>query len=139
MDEMIYNALSQYFTALCKMGYYKYSDVKKLLVLIFYRDFVFNDYRGIISRSDYHLIERALNCLFGTSCLIPYPDYLKAGKLHLGTISDLARRIKGLENGDISEPTDTSISILSFTVSPTTIYNNKQTTLTFVGKTDKEC
>ena len=77
VDEMIYGALSQYFSLLKKTGYYKYADVQKLLVLIFYRDFVFNDYRGLISREDYLVIERALNCLFGTTCLIPYPDYLK--------------------------------------------------------------
>lgn len=73
----------------------------KLLLLAFYRDFVFHDYRAMLSKSDYCLIERALDCLYGTSCLIPYPDYLKMGKLHLGEITEMAQRIKSLENADV--------------------------------------
>lgn len=98
MDEMIYQALGSYYHALELKGYMPQKDVEKLLVLTFYRDFVFNDYRGILSREDYYLIERALNCLYGTTCLIPYPDYLKMGKLHLGEISEMCHRVKTLEN-----------------------------------------
>jgi uncharacterized protein (DUF608 family) len=106
MDEYIYQSLSHYYTALGKLGYYKYADVKKLLVLLFYRDFVFNDYRGFISRSDYLTIERALNCLFGTTCLMPYPDYLKMGNVQLGGITELATRVKNLENTTVVKPFD---------------------------------
>lgn len=98
MDEMIYQALGSYYHALELKGYMPQKNVEKLLVLTFYRDFVFNDYRGILSREDYYLIERALNCLYGTTCLIPYPDYLKMGKLHLGEISEMCHRVKTLEN-----------------------------------------
>ena len=98
MDEMIYQALGSYYHALELKGYMPQKDVEKLLVLTFYRDFIFNDYRGILSREDYYLIERALNCLYGTTCLIPYPDYLKMGKLHLGEISEMCHRVKTLEN-----------------------------------------
>lgn len=101
MDEMIYNALSQYFAVLKKTGYYKYADVMKLLVLIFYNEFVYGDFRGKLSKTDYQLIERALNCLYGTSCLIPYPDYLKMGKLHLGEISEMAQRVKTMEDTNV--------------------------------------
>ena len=96
MDEMIYQALGSYYHALELKGYMPQKDVEKLLVLTFYRDFVFNDYRGILSREDYYLIERALNCLYGTTCLIPYPDYLKMGKLHLGEISEMCHRVRPL-------------------------------------------
>lgn len=101
MDEMILNSLNQYYTVLKKMGYYKYADVKKLLILIFYRDFVFNDYRGLLTRADYMLIEKALNCLYGTTCLIPYPDYLKMGKLKLGEITEIGQRLKNLEDTNV--------------------------------------
>lgn len=77
------------------------SHAMKLLVLAFYRDFVFNDYRGLIKKSDYYLIEKALNCLYGSTCLIPYPDYLKMGKLRLGEISEMACRLKAMENADV--------------------------------------
>ena len=98
MDKMVYRALCQYFRALSKLGYYKYKDVYKLLVLVFFKDFIYSDYRGLISRADYSTIEKALNCLYGTTCLIPYPDYLKMGKLHLGQYTELAQRVSNLED-----------------------------------------
>jgi len=101
MDEMIYNALTSYYNALSKLGYMSNSQAEKLLLLTFYRDFVFNDYRGLISKDDYQVIERALNCLYGTTCLIPYPDYLKMGKLHLGEVTELAQRVKTIEDSDV--------------------------------------
>ena len=101
MDEMIYNALTSYYNALSKLGYMSNNQAQKMLLLTFYRDFVFNDYRGLISKEDYHLIERALNCLYGTTCLIPYPDYLKMGKLHLGEVTELAQRVKNIEDTDV--------------------------------------
>lgn len=104
MDEMVYNALSQYYKVLKKTGYYKYSDVMKLLVLIFYRDFVYNDYRGYLSCRDYRDVERALNCLYGSTCLIPYPEYKKMGRLHLGEITEVVQRIKTLEDTDVLKP-----------------------------------
>ena len=106
MDSIIFNAISQYYAALCKLGYYSYDSVFRLLVLCFYRDFVFHDYRGILSRKDYHVIERALNCLFGSSCLIPYPDYLKMGKLHIGEMTELAQRVRNLEDTDVLKAFD---------------------------------
>lgn len=98
MGEMIYNALCRYFNVLEKTGYMAIDNALKLLVLIFYRDFVYSDYRCTITKDDYRLIERALNCLYGTTCLIPYPDYLKMGKLHLSEVTELACRIKALED-----------------------------------------
>ena len=106
MDEIIYNAISQYYAALCKLGYYSYKEVFRLLLLAFYRDFVFHDYRGILSREDYHEIEKALDCLFGSNCLIPYPDYLKMGKLHIGEITEMSQRLKDLEESKILKAFD---------------------------------
>ena len=106
MDSIIYSAISQYYAALCKLGYYSYESVFRLLVLCFYRDFVFQDYRGVLSREDYHEIEKALDCLFGSNCLIPYPDYLKMGKLHIGETTELAHRVKALEETDVLKVMD---------------------------------
>jgi hypothetical protein len=80
--------------------------MQKLLVLIFYRDFVYNDYRGLISKDDYLMIERALDCLYGSTCLIPYPDYLKMGKLHIGEMTEMANRVKNLENTEVLKAFD---------------------------------
>ena len=101
MDEMVYDSLSHYYSVLQKTGYYKYDDLQKLLVLIFYKDYIFNDYRGLLSMDDYRLVERALDCLYGSTCLIPYPDYLKMGKLHLGEITEVAQRVKTMEDTNV--------------------------------------
>jgi hypothetical protein len=101
MNEILYNSLSSYFHALEYKGYMPYPQMQKLLVLIFYRDFVYNDYRGLISKDDYLMIERALDCLYGSTCLIPYPDYLKMGKLHIGEMTEMANRVKNLENTEV--------------------------------------
>ena len=101
MDNMLYEALSHYVHVLETFGYMSYKEMEKLLVFSFFRDFVYHDYRGLLSKEDYYQIERALNCLYGTSCLIPYPNYLKMGKLHLGETTEMAHRLKKLEETDV--------------------------------------
>jgi hypothetical protein len=108
MGETVYESLSAYYDALSKLGYMSQDKGKSLLLLSFFNEFVYNDYRGVISREDYRVIERALNCLFGSNCLIPYPDYLKMGKLHLGEVTELAYRVKKLENTEVIKSTDLS-------------------------------
>lgn len=98
MDEILYEALTKYYHALELKGYISISHSAKLLIMTFYRDLVFHDYRGTLSKRDYCLIEKALDCIYGTSCLIPYPDYLKMGKLHLGEMTEMAQRVKALED-----------------------------------------
>ena len=106
MDEIIYNAFGSYYNVLEKLGYISYPQSQKLLLLCFYRDFVFHDYRGLLNKEDYYLIERALDCLWGSSCLIPYPDYLKMGKLHIGEITEMAQRVKNIEDTDVLKAFD---------------------------------
>ena len=101
MDDILYEALIKYYHALEVKGYMSRTHSEKLLVMAFYGDFMFNDYRALLSKRDYCLIERALDCLYGTSCLIPYPDYLKMGKLHLGEMTEMAQRVKTLEETEV--------------------------------------
>lgn len=98
MDNIIYTALSRYYHALELKGYMPYIDTVKLLILIFYHDFMYKDFRSNISQEDYYLIERALYCLYGSNCLIPYPDYMKTGQLKLGEITEMATRLRNLED-----------------------------------------
>lgn len=95
MENYLYDAYNRYFTALRTLGYYSYKDVEKLLVL----DFVYgllNNYR-LCTRKDYAVFERALECLYGTSCLTPYADYLKMGKLRLGDMTEVFCRLRKTE------------------------------------------
>lgn len=101
MGEYVYESLAKYYHALENTGYMSYPNVVKLLILAFYKDFVYHDYRAVLSKNDYRLIERALDCLYGTSCLISYPDYLKMGKLYLGQMTEMAERVKTLENTSV--------------------------------------
>lgn len=101
MDNIVYSALCRYYKILEHTGYVSYVDMVKLLILVFFRDYIQEDYRGVISKEDYYLIERALECLFGSTCLIPYPDYLKMGKLHLGEVTEIAERLRNIENTDV--------------------------------------
>lgn len=98
MNELVYQALCHYYHTLELRGYMLYKVMERLLILVFYKDYVYGDYRGLIGREDYGMIERALDCLYGTTCLIPYPDYLKMGKLYLGEISEMAQRVRALED-----------------------------------------
>ena len=101
MDEIVYEALAKYYHVLELKGYMNVKHSYKLLVLSFFKDYIYNDYRGLISKEDYRLIEKALDCIYGTSCLIPYPDYLQMGKLHLGEMSELAQRVATLEEEEV--------------------------------------
>ena len=106
MDNMVYQSLMSYFHVLEQKGYVPFAQMQKLLVLCFYRDFVFQDYRGILTKDDYHLIEQALDCLYGSTCLIPYPDYYKMSKLHLGEMTELAQRVKTIEDTEVLKSFD---------------------------------
>lgn len=98
MDEYLYKSLEHYFSALKKVGYYKYGDVCKLLVLVFWYHLLYEDYRGYVQRDDYRLIERGLDCLYGTTCLMPYIDYMKTGNLKVGDMTELLSRMDDVEN-----------------------------------------
>lgn len=98
MDKVLYDSLCRYFATLARVGNVSYNSVAKLLVFIFYKHFIYEDYRGNLSKKDYSTIEKALDCLFGSTCLIPYPNYLEMGKLRLGDMTEMAQRIINNEN-----------------------------------------
>ena len=68
-------AIQRYFTTLSHFGYKKYSDVDKLLVLIFIEETLAHDFAQFITEEDYNDILKALNHLAGSNCLIEFPKY----------------------------------------------------------------
>lgn len=72
-------ALDRYFKALEQFGYKKDTDVYKLLVLVFIEEMLSGELRHFITEEDYRVIDKALTCLYGTSCLIPWPVYSSGG------------------------------------------------------------
>ena len=116
MDNVVYESIKRYFTSLSMFGYKSYNDTYKLLYIISIRDFIYNDFRGLITEDDYRIIGRSLYNVFGTTCLLPYPQFCKSkgmNDLHLGSITELAhmvQRTQGLfeqYKQDISGTVDT--------------------------------
>lgn len=97
MDRYVYNALSRYFHTLETVGYMPIKDIHKLLVLVFIYKMAYGIYRTFVTRKDYHDMSRALNCLYGCSCLLPYPDYAKTGILKLGGFNNTISETRALE------------------------------------------
>lgn len=109
MGERVYNSLTSYFTSLKNIGYRKQSDVNRLLVFIAIQELLDNDFRGLVSEEDYDIINKALYCLYGSTCLIPYPDYYNnrtMRTMYTGSMSELAHRVEGLEKDTAAMSTD---------------------------------
>ena len=98
MDDLLYNACVRYFTSLGNYGYRNEKEVKKLLFYVFIQELV-NTTSIVISEEDYKDIENALYCMYGTTCLIPYPDYCNNPMYsHLGDIAELSVRVSKTED-----------------------------------------
>lgn len=97
MDDLLYNSCLRYFTSLANFGFKSESDVKKLLFYVFIQELV-NTTSIAIPEDDYKCLENALYSLYGTTCLIPYPDYCERPMYaHLGDIAELSARMAKAE------------------------------------------
>lgn len=109
MDDVLYDACLRYFTSLSHYGYRNEDEVKKLLLYTYIHELV-NTTSIVISEEDYKHIENALYCIYGTSCLIPYPKYCENPMyLHLGDLAELSKRVDMVETEvdeikDIADP-----------------------------------
>lgn len=77
MDEFtneVNEALDRYFLILSRRGYKQYSEVNKLLVLIFIEELLHGPMSQFVTEEDYKTITSSLDCIYG-SCMIPYPSY----------------------------------------------------------------
>lgn len=97
MDDLLYNSCVRYFTSLSNYGFRNEEEVKKLLFYVFIQELV-NTTSIEISEEDYKHLENALYCMYGTTCLIPYPDYCERPMYaHLGDIAELTARVFKVE------------------------------------------
>lgn len=78
MDNIVYNAFLNYFNTLEVTGYLAYKQAQKLLVLNLYKTLLSGNYDEYLNEEDRKLINKALDCIYGSTCLVPYPDYLKS-------------------------------------------------------------
>lgn len=75
MDKVLNESFKRYFNTLAKLGYISYSEIDKLLVLVFIYDLLRSDCKSFITEDEYRIIGSVLYCLYGSTCLIPYPEY----------------------------------------------------------------
>lgn len=68
-----YTAVSRYFSRLANFGYIPNAEIDRVLALIAIKRLV-NNY--LLNEAQYRIAENALNCLWGSSCMLPYPEYL---------------------------------------------------------------
>lgn len=97
MDDLLYESCLRYFTSLANYGFKSEKDVKKLLFYVFIQELV-NTTSIVIPEDDYKHLENALYCMYGTTCLIPYPNYCERPMYaHLGDIAELSARMARAE------------------------------------------
>lgn len=85
-----YEALSRYFTALSQSGYMPYGEVDKLLVFLYIQELIEGKYNVTITEQDYKILQESLYCLYGSTCLIPYTEYVTLPTTPLNTTSSLS-------------------------------------------------
>lgn len=73
LSNVLGRALATYFNVLSSTGYVCYNDVNKLLLLSLIEELTSGPMAAFIDDKDYNSMNNALYCIFGTSCLIPYP------------------------------------------------------------------
>lgn len=75
LDKTLLEALNRYYDALSKLGYINYETVSKLIVALFLNDILNGEFEEPLCEKDYNTITKALYCILGNTCLIPFPVY----------------------------------------------------------------
>lgn len=103
MDDLLYESCLRYFTSLANYGFRSEKDVKKLLFYVYIQELV-NTTSIVIPEEDYKHLENALYCMYGTTCLIPYPNYCERPMYaHLGDIAELSARVAKVEDTHVDK------------------------------------
>lgn len=73
----LFNSLNKYYKSLSSLGYICPKETRKLLMLSFIDDVLNGMFGYIITEDEYKLLINVLGNMYGTSCIIQYPEYLK--------------------------------------------------------------
>lgn len=76
MKSLVNVSLKRYFDSLSILGYVNNKEVDKLIVLMFIQELLDGECKEYIEEYDYMIIHKVLYCLYGSTCLIPYPEYI---------------------------------------------------------------
>lgn len=69
------DALMKYFVHLEQTGYMRYDTVAGILGLLLVDTFLNTDFNAFVTEEDYNVMASFLYCLYGSNCLIPYPQF----------------------------------------------------------------
>lgn len=86
-------AIQRYFKVLSKFGYKKYSDVDRLIILLFIEETLSYDFADFITEEDYKVIVNALYCLYGSNCMIDFPSFANYDSLIHKSVKHTTPRI----------------------------------------------
>lgn len=75
LSDVAYEGLNRYFHSVSTFGYKSYSEVYKLLTLLYIEELIFGPLGLYINECDYRTITNTLYCLYGSTCLISYPEF----------------------------------------------------------------
>ena len=70
-------SFDRYFSHLESTGYFRYDKVENFLGLLLADLFLNTEFSEFVTEDDYRTIENFLQCIYGRSCLTPYPEYLR--------------------------------------------------------------
>lgn len=72
MDDL-YKSLDQYFKILERTGYLSPTSVNRLVAYNMIQEFFEEPLYYYLTEEDYQYLQKAVYCLYGKDCLIPYP------------------------------------------------------------------
>lgn len=113
LSDNVFTSLESYFKVLNSVGYFKSSGVNKLLVYAFIEELLTGPLRVFVSQDDYKTIQEALNCLYGTNCLIPYPEFANVDDLYGHIFSDGFLRNALMETKDLKVASPENLRFLA--------------------------
>lgn len=81
LTDIAYTSINRYFNTLSKLGYKSDNEVYRLILLLFIEEMLDSSFSLYIDEEDYRTINNVLYCLFGSTCLIPYPEFLQGNSI----------------------------------------------------------
>lgn len=70
----LFNSFNKYYNSLYKYGYISTDLTYKLLFYSFIEELIGGPYSNLITKDDYSYIIKSLYCIYGSSCMFPFPD-----------------------------------------------------------------
>ena len=92
LNNIALDSLQRYFTVLESIGYISQGETNKVILLQFLQE-ILQEYPYFITEEDYTTIERVVQCLSSSTCLIPYREYQQLSLPVIGYVFSIPIRI----------------------------------------------